>query len=80
MFGFYSPKFRGVWILHPKVSKFEGVKSKYSQNLGSKIQILKRQDVKSKHLKLRLQNPNSKISKYKIQTPTHFRGVIYNLR
>ena len=39
----------GVWILHPKVLEFKGVKSKYSQILKGKIQILKRQDIKSKY-------------------------------
>jgi len=52
MFGFYFPKFGGVWILHPKVSEFGGVKSKHSQTLGGKIQILKYQGVKFIHSKL----------------------------
>ena len=41
IFGFYSIKFRGVGILHFKVSKFWNVKSKHHQILESKIQILK---------------------------------------
>ena len=38
VFGFYSLKFLGVWILHPKVSEFRGVKSKHPKTLESKIQ------------------------------------------
>ena len=43
-------KFGSIWILHPKVSKFGGVKSKHYQILGDKIQILKRYGVKFKHI------------------------------
>ena len=52
VFGFYSLKFWGVWILYPKVSEFWGIKSQHFQTLESKIQILKYQDAKSKHPKL----------------------------
>ena len=48
VFGFYSLEFEGVWILNPKISEFGGVKSQHPQTLGSKIQILKLQSVKSK--------------------------------
>ena len=51
MFGFYSLKFGSVWILHPKISKFGGIKSKYLETLWGKIQIMKHQDVKIKHPK-----------------------------
>ena len=53
VFGFYSLKFEGVWILNPEVSKFGGVKSQHPQTLRGKIQILKYQGVKFKHSKLK---------------------------
>ena len=39
VFGFYSLKFRGIWILHPEVSEFGYVKSKHLLTLGGKIQF-----------------------------------------
>ena len=64
MFGIYSLKSESVWILYPKVSEFLGVKSKHFQTSWDKIQILKRQNVESKHPKnkiqiLKLQNVKS---------------------
>ena len=39
VFGFYSLKFGGVWILNPKVLEFGGVKSQRPQTLDGKIQF-----------------------------------------
>ena len=52
LFRFYFPKFVSAWILHTKFSEFGELKSKYSQTLEGKIQILKCQGAKSKHPKL----------------------------
>ena len=35
----FSLKFGSIWILHPQIIKFHGVKSKHPQILGYKIQI-----------------------------------------
>ena len=52
VFRFYFLKFWSIWILHPKVSEFRGVKSKQPETLWGKIQVLKRQDIKSKYPKI----------------------------
>ena len=44
--------FEYIWILHSNVSEFKNVKSKYSQTLEGKIQILKRQGEKFKLLQI----------------------------
>ena len=69
VFGFYSLKFWGVWILHPKVSEFRGVKFKHPKTLESKIQTLcfKFRGVKLKH---------PKTLESKIQTFLKHRGKI----
>ena len=56
-----------------------GVKSKHSLTLGGKIQILKRQDVKSKQLKLYGLKSKFWNFGYKIETPSNFMCIICNL-
>ena len=65
VFGFYSLNFEGIWILHPKVLEFVGVKSKHSQTLRGKIEI-------SKYHGVKLKNPQTLGGKFQI---LKFQGV-----